>query len=343
MKPPGAAWLVALALLAMFTARPGVADERPVKCQHDRPLSIGVVEDPQRSLTLQQVLALPAERFWALQPGNFPVDFSHSAFWLRFSLQAPQHLSCMNWLSVGEPRLNDVLVYVRHGMKWSVMKAGRDHPVDEWATQTMQPLFPLHLAQGERVEVVVRVTSRGVMAIDPVLRGDLELMQDGRWRGMVDGFVLGLVLLIVPVSLIVGMQIRSSLLLTNAGALSSYVLLTCVANGYLFYLPAYLSLSSYISSVLGGLSLILLMAYLHVLFDVRLMPSLWRYVFFLGTLSMGGLLFAGVLFDYTDTRQMFSLASGHWEYWCSLRHIAGLPPWPRSFPGHGDRCAHRHR
>lgn len=53
-----------------------------------------------------------------------------------------------------------------------------------------------------------------------------------------DGLSLGIVLLVVPFGFIVGWILRSRLLTVNAGAVLSYILLTCILNGYLMYWPS---------------------------------------------------------------------------------------------------------
>lgn len=291
-------------LLALLFAQQALAAEDRPSCSLTSP--IRVLEDASRELDVQQVLAADEQRFWVLPPGPFPIEFSHSAFWLHFSLSASADLSCTNWLSVGEPRLNDVQVYVLRGGELTRMQAGHAYPLAQWPTRTRTPLFPLMLKQGEQVEVLVRVTSREVLMIQPRLWGELELLQSNQDRYMADGLVFGIVLLIVPFSLIVGLQIRSGLLLINALALVAYVMLACVANGYLFYLPRFLPYSREVSSLLGGTALLLFMLYLHVLFKVHLLALFWRALLAISALLLGGLLLSGALADDPMTYSLFS-------------------------------------
>ncbi|HEY1029727.1 MAG TPA: ATP-binding protein [Pseudomonas sp.] len=256
-------------------------------------------------MTAEAVLESPGEHFWPLAPGRFPVDFSHSAFWLRFSLSAADDSPCMSWLSVGEPRLNNVQVHVRRDSGWSEMHAGRDYPVEQWSTHTRQPLFPLSLDNGEQVDVLARVTSRGVLMISPQLWNDLDLIRVTQELSMVDGVVFGIALLIVPFSLIVGLLIRSRLLLMNTLAILAYVLLASLSNGYLFYLPALLPWSSELSSVLGFAALAMFMGYLQVLFQVHRLPVGWRRAQAVCVLLLGGVLLSGLIFDFTNTRSLF--------------------------------------
>lgn len=283
-----------------------VANDQRATCHAGLQPLFQVLEDPSRTLTAEEVLGTPDEHFWTLVPGVFPVEYSRSAFWLRFSLNAMDDLPCMSWLGVGEPRLNNVQVHVRRDSGWSEMHAGRDYPVLQWPTQTRQPLFPLSLDNGEQVDVLIRVTSSGVLTIDPQLWGDLELIRVSQDRAMIDGVVLGIVLLIVPFSLIVGLQIRSLLLLMNTLAVLAYVLLSCLSKGYLFYWPwLLLNWSHELSSVLSCTALIMFIGYLQVLFQVHRLPVGWRRVLAFCALFLGGILLSGLIFDLTSSRSLF--------------------------------------
>jgi len=141
-------WLALLLWPLLATA----SDQR-MTCHAESQPVFHVLEDPSHALSAEAVLEAPDERFWTLVPGVFPVEYSHSAFWLRFSLSAADDSPCMSWLSVGEPRLNNVQVHVRRDSGWIEMHAGRDYPVDQWSTHTRQPLFPLSLDNGEQVDV----------------------------------------------------------------------------------------------------------------------------------------------------------------------------------------------
>lgn len=298
-------WSLCL-LFLMWLLQSAMAAEQSPTCHLASEAPIRVLEDASHMLELKQVLAADEARFWPLPPGSFPIEFSHSAFWLRFFLRAPPDASCSNWLSVGEPHLNDVQVYVLHDGELTRMHAGRDYPIEQWPTRTRTPLFPLMVEAGEQIEVLVRVTSRGMLMIHPRLWGELELLQNSPDPYMADGLVFGIVLLIVPFSLIVGLQIRSGLLVINALAVLTYVVLACIANGYLFYLPRLLPYSGEVSSLMGCMTLLLFMAYLYVLFKVQQMSLFWRALLAAGALLLGGLLLSGALLDYTLTRGLFS-------------------------------------
>jgi signal transduction histidine kinase/DNA-binding response OmpR family regulator len=61
----------------------------PVMAMHAPQDAFEFVEDPQQSLTLQQAMALPPERYRPLTAGNANIGFTQSAFWLRATLVNP--------------------------------------------------------------------------------------------------------------------------------------------------------------------------------------------------------------------------------------------------------------
>ena len=263
-------------------------------------------EDASAALTVDDVSQLPPERFQALQPGAFPYRFSHSAFWLRLMLRNSDETGCHAWLQVGEPRLEQVQVFWRQSGDWQEMRVGSSYPLHEWSVRQLRPLFPVQLNAGAERELLVRVASRSLLAVSPHLLSDEQSLYDSAHASLVDGVVLGIMLLIVPFGLIVGVQIRSTLLLTNVLLSLVYLLLTCVMNGYLLYWPQMLPWTRQWVGVLSGCASLLFMFYLYVLFRVRLLPWLWRMPLMLYVVLVVALLVAGSLFDFVDSRNLFS-------------------------------------
>lgn len=264
-----------------------------------------ILEDPAGELTVDAVSQLPAERFQTLRPGAFPHGFSRSAFWLRLQVRNSGAL-CHSWLQVGEPRLEQVQVFWRQGEHWREMRAGSDYPLAEWSVQQRRPLFPLLMREGETREVLARVASRSLLAVAPRLYSDEQRLRNSERASLIDGVVLGIMLLIVPFGLIVGVQIRSTLLLANALSILVYLLLTSVVNGYLFHLPALLPWSRELVGVLSGCAALLFMLYVGVLFQVPRLPLLWRLPLILYALTVGVLLLGGTAFDFVGSRNLFT-------------------------------------
>ncbi|MHB0762911.1 hybrid sensor histidine kinase/response regulator [Stutzerimonas sp. NM35] len=293
--------LLLLLLSASLPSQAGDSD-----CRLALQETVLLFEDPGGALTVDVVSRLPAERFQALHRGAFPYSFSYSAFWLRLQVRNPGTEFCHAWLQVGEPRLEQVQVFQHQDGQWHEMRAGSVYPLPEWSVQQRQPLFPLLVMAGEEREVMVRVASRSLLAVAPRLHSEEQRLRSGERASLIDGVVLGIMLLIVPFGLIVGVQIRSMLLLANALSSLAYLLLTGVVNGYLFYLPALLPWSRELVGVLSGCAALLFMLYIGILFQVPRLPPLWRAPLILYSVAVGVLLLGGTVFDFVGSRNLFS-------------------------------------
>lgn len=273
-----------------------------------RPVLQGVLllEDAGGKLTAAEVDQLPDERFRVLEPGPFPYRFSHSAFWLRLTLHNPGKVSCHGWLQIGEPRLEQVQVFWRDAGRWNEMRVGSNFPLQEWSVEQLRPSFPLLMGAGETREVLARIYSRSLLAVAPSLLSDEQGLLSRENASLVDGVVLGIMLLIVPFGLIVGLQIRSTLLLTNVLLSLAYLVLTCVLNGYLLYWPTQLPWTREWVGILSGSAALLFMFYIGVLFQVHLLSWFWRMLLLTYALLVIVLLLGGTLFDLVDSRSLFS-------------------------------------
>lgn len=70
---------------------------------------LAVLEDPQGSATIDEIARAPDSRFKPLPSGSLAAGYTHSALWLRFSIQAP---AGEWWLDVLPPYLDDLRLYV---------------------------------------------------------------------------------------------------------------------------------------------------------------------------------------------------------------------------------------
>lgn len=269
---------------------------------------IGWLEDPGATLTAQQVQTMPMADFDDAAAHDLAERYSHSAFWMRFELSNDTAQSCQRWLTVGAPRLQDVQVYVWQQAAWHRQVAGSVHPLEEWAVPQRQPMFPLNLESGEQISVLVRVSTPSMLLLSPVVWSELALLQAHQRTNLVDGLVLGIVLLVVPFSLILGWIMRSRLLAIHAVVLLCYLAYVCVVNGYLVFWPSLLPWTNQIGALFSSLLLIFLAAYLQVLMQVSRLPSIWGWLFNLLACSfLVGQLW-GLLFDSVQGRLHIELS-----------------------------------
>lgn len=238
--------------------------------------SAQIFEDAQASLSLAEVAQLPESGFNAATPHWPTHGYSRSAFWLKWQFTNSSAEACSRMLVVGAPRLEDIRVY----QPGHDAHAGGIYPLAEWPQPpARQPAFPVTLAAGQSTTVFVRVTSNFQMLLEPQLWSEPALLRSQQQTYLSDGLTLGIVLLVVPFGLIVGSILRSRLLTVNAGAVLSYILLTCILNGYLIYWPAALGWTRELLTCASAVSFVLFLAYMRVLLQVARLPRIigWSY------------------------------------------------------------------
>lgn len=263
-----------------------------------------LLEDPTAALTADQVADLPASRFTSVSPEHSSYGYSASAFWLRVQLRNADPWSCQRWLTVGYPHLGDIQVHMKLGDNWQMMRAGSVYPRGLWPVRSHQPIFPLELQPYEKATLLIRVISQSMHIIEPTLWSELELLGERHVSAMIDGFILGVVLLLVPFSLAVSWILRSRLLVISAFSVLFYFLLVCVISGYLVYWPSLLPWSREAINILLLLFSTLFLTYIRVLLHVRRLPAIWGHTFtaFLICLTISHLWFW--FYDYVQGRLM---------------------------------------
>lgn len=244
------------------------------------------LEDPAGTLSADQVLALSADAFGPATREQRVRRYSDSAFWLRLSLQGDADDECERWLTVGDPRLTDVQVYLHQGEAWQRMRAGSAHPLSEWPVRARQPTFPLELPAAQELTVLIRVASTSMIIIEPRLWSESGLLDHRQDSALVDGMTLGITLLMVPFAFVVGWLLRSRLLVAHALSVLGYALLVSIVNGYLVYASALLPWTRELLWLLGLVQYLLFIVYIRVLLQVRQLPPAWGQAFNLFMLAV---------------------------------------------------------
>lgn len=239
----------------------------------------GLLDDHGGVLDAEQVLVLGGEAFAPMDEPPLVREYSRNAYWMRIELHNDSSQDCLRWLTVGDPRLQDIRVYVVRAGGMEAMRAGSNYPLDEWPVADRQPRFPLALAPGEQTTVLIRVAGASLFILSPTLWTNDALLERRQLVYLSDGITLGIVLLIVPFSLVVGWILGSRLLQVHAASVFSYVLLTAVINGYLVFWPSMLHWTQELTALISMVSFICVLAYARVLLRVRQLPRLWGLLF----------------------------------------------------------------
>ena len=276
--------LLRVLLLAMALLSAGLLRAAPVDICRAEHLELmpatQIFEDVQARLSVEEVARLPDAQFHAATPHWPAQSYSRSAFWLKLQLTDPGAAACSRLLVIGAPRLEDIRVFQYAEGRWRETHAGGAHPLAEWPQPVArQPAFPVSLAAGRDATLFVRVTSSFQMLLEPQLWSEPALLRAQQQTYLSDGLTLGIVLLVVPFGLIVGGILRSRLLTVNASAVLSYILLTCLVNGYLIQWPTALGWTRELLACVSVISFILFLAYMRVLLQVSQLPKVigWSY------------------------------------------------------------------
>lgn len=267
---------------------------------------VSIFEDSSQRLDYRDVAEIGDERFYHINDRPPSWGYTRSAVWLRFELVNSEASSCERWLIVGEPRLEDVQVHSFHNGIWSEMTGGSAYPLEQWAEAARQPRFRIALGSGEQVQILVRVVSRSSMLIRPELWNDGVLTQNLAAAHLVDGVILGIVLLLLGIGLVIAMITRFRLLFFACLALFFYSLVYFTLNGYLFYLPSLLPWSRELIGIFSMISGALFYAYCYLLFQVRFFGSWVNLAFFVYALIAVVVLLVGASGDPVSSSGLYS-------------------------------------
>ncbi len=247
----------------------GGAGER----EQQRPAALSVYEDRSGALGIDDVAALPEQAFRPLPERRFFREYTHSAFWFRVETVGASERDYRRWLSMGDPRLTDIAVYVPTERGWRRMQAGIVYPPEQWAVLARQPLFPME--PQTKGQLLVRVAGDSLIVVEPLFWSEHELLRHRQRIAFADGLTLGIVLLVVPLSLVIGRIMRSRLLVVHAATVLGYILLTCIVNGYLINWPTLLPWTAHLRFLTSVTSFAAVLTYLCVLLQVRQLTRVW--------------------------------------------------------------------
>ena len=295
----------ALLLLLVWPLSAGAAVDACLEGQVPLYGQAFLLEDPTHALEPAEVLALPLSAFvpYRLGPPNW--NFTRSAIWLRFTLQNERSGPCSSWLTIGEPRLEELKVYSKGAGGWSLEQAGSLVPLEQWDFLARQPRFELQLQPGEQRQVLVRIVSRSSMWLAPTLWDQQTLIESMSAEHLLDGFTVGAVLLIVLVGLVVGVVIRSKVLVLNGLALLFYCTFVLAVDGYLFYWPTLLPWSRAAVAILSAITYAFGYFFIFELFRMRFLGR-WFNAITLGLVCVTVfVLLQGAFGDFFMSRERF--------------------------------------
>ena len=138
--------------------------------RYDLARHVEYIEDPTTRMTLSDAMASESAlryRPAAQQPGNINFGFSHSAYWLRFKVAAPDERAAEWLLEIGHPPLDRVEIYVPdESGTYTLHVLGDTLPFSERAYPHRNLILPITLPdKGDLHTIYLRVTMEGTLTI----------------------------------------------------------------------------------------------------------------------------------------------------------------------------------
>ena len=214
------AWLMALLLLA-FSSTGAAAGNAP-SCEneavrvtdrqgvYDLASCIWYLEDPERSLTLEDVRQENIHPFTRHQGGMLNFGYTDSAYWARFDLHVAAGASTDEWiLELALPLVDEVELYaIRDG---KVVDRSRTGYEDSWSERDLalpNPSFKLGLEPGSTTTVYLRVSTLNTFRLPLTLWQPDSYIENVSVEEAVRGILLGSLLAILAYNLFVAVAVR---------------------------------------------------------------------------------------------------------------------------------------
>lgn len=195
--------------------------------------------DPDASLTVDEVSALPLERFSPVGEASLYFGINPGAVWVRFVVQnRTQENSFV--LEFNNPRLERIDLFWRSGGgAWSEDMDGTDLPLENRLAKHVLPAMRVRVPQGEEVVVFARVKHGGSM------RFQVHICHNDLFRQMVTNRtaanfgMAGAMLAMAVFNLVVFLQLRERSYLYLSAAVLTFLAFTLALNGagYLWVWP----------------------------------------------------------------------------------------------------------
>ncbi|KAA1174501.1 response regulator [Marinobacter salinexigens] len=168
------------------------------------------LEDPDKSLTLENVEALGREGLTRHERGVLNFGYTESAYWTRFDLNIPDRSAATEWIfELALPLVDEVRLYlVRDG---ELLDQRRTGYADSWAERDLElpnPTFRLELEAGTVTSVYLRVTNTNTFRLPISLWKPDSYVAKVSVDEAVRGILLGAILAILAYNLFVAVSVR---------------------------------------------------------------------------------------------------------------------------------------
>jgi signal transduction histidine kinase/DNA-binding response OmpR family regulator len=292
--------------------------------------SLSFLEDRDGHLSAGE--ALRHSGWGAASPRTLTQGFTSSAFWLRGTFYNGSDQSVTRWLSVGVVRLEDVRYFrfVPGEEKPSeTLLAGNRTPLDARPVRAARSVFPVTLAPGERIVVLLRAQSRSSVSIETGIWNPATFQEAEAPDALIEMLLIGSMATMAIFTLALGLARRDRVFLTlGAGAIAEIVY-DVAFQGFLYryVLTGGGDVVLRIPGVVGPIAHVLLCMMAAMFIGIDRIAIWWR---ILGISS--GILLAGALWaafgDYRAVVSILTVLEGVYQ---AVWIIAVLDSWRRGF------------
>jgi signal transduction histidine kinase len=190
-----------------------------------------VYEDKSAAMDINEVVrrdgfAPDAEM---LRPGH-----TRSAIWLKLDVANASPGTLTRWLEVDTFRVREVSLFQRQDGQWRRFEGGTNQPFSQRPVAAANAVFPIHLEPREATTVYLRIASPQPIALAPVLWDPLAFRSDESRTRLLDGLMLGGLVIMALLGIALLFMFRDRAFLFNALATATYFFGELSAKGYSF-------------------------------------------------------------------------------------------------------------
>lgn len=234
--------LVVLLLMTAvgLSATPAHAFERiqVVKTTEHHPLGphLMYLEDREGKYSIEEIQK-PASRQWQKNQTKVPAfGFTSSVYWFAIELENPNASTIKRLLALSYPLLDSVDVYLdRDGKVVERFHTGDLEPFAQRNVEHRHFLFPIHLLEGDRVTLYMRVKTTSAMQVPLDLWSERGFWQDDHGTSIAQGLYFGIMLAMLLYNLFIYSAVRDQSYIYYVLFVGCFVVFQLTLRGFAYH------------------------------------------------------------------------------------------------------------
>lgn len=195
---------------------------------------LSYLEDPDGTLNLEQVLAMP-ERFVQSTRAAPNFSFTSSAYWFHLRV-ANQHALQRDWLLEAPYPLIDHYTFnvLENGQRVDTAEAGRAFAFKQRAIKNRNVIFPLTVSPGHVADVYIRVQTSSSLQLPLRVWTPQTFLAKDHEEQAIQGIYYGILLAMLVYNLLIFLSIREISYFNYVHFIGGSILFQVSLNGYAF-------------------------------------------------------------------------------------------------------------